>query len=159
MGATAGCPAVQRTGKSSLLDEPVAAHQFAVWKQEAVSNMFLGAGQAGNFMTGSRSDKSPHHAFSNVDHSSNCYCLLTMRHPVPSAPNRKRSGHPANPTVLNVRHELSHMLDFRKYQKSYYERFSSFAREEMAPDRFTNNHTLDTLNDAERHWSLLHPFT
>jgi len=65
---------------------------------------------------------------------------------------------PPNPTVLNVRHELSHMLDFRKYGKDYYKRFNSFEREEMVLDRLMKNRVWDNLNDAERNWSLLYPF-
>ncbi len=45
-------------------------------------------------LAGSRSDKKPHHAFSNMDHLSNCYCLLRMRLPVPSAPDHKWTAHP-----------------------------------------------------------------
>lgn len=66
---------------------------------------------------------------------------------------------PQNPTLLNVRHELSHMLDFRKYGKDYYRRFTSFEREEMVLDRLMNNRIWGSLNDAERNWSLLYPFT
>jgi hypothetical protein len=66
---------------------------------------------------------------------------------------------PQNPTVLNVRHELSHMLDFRKYDKDYYTNFNSFEREEMVLDRLMNNRAWDNLNETEQAWSLLYPFT
>ena len=42
---------------------------------------------------------------------------------------------PRNPTNLNVRHELSHMLDYRKYGDDYYKLFSPFEREQMVLER------------------------
>jgi len=66
---------------------------------------------------------------------------------------------PRNPTVLQVRHELSHFLDFQEYGDDYYRLFNSFEREEMVLDRLMNNRVWGTLNDAERDWSLLYPFT
>ncbi|MDA0922028.1 MAG: hypothetical protein O2945_23435, partial [Planctomycetota bacterium] len=109
------------------------AHQFAVWKQEFVSNIFLGAGQAGNFMAGSRSDKSPHHAFSNVDHSSNCYCLLTMRLPVPAAPNRKRSGSPSVFNYIEIfynqtrRHQTLDWVSPSEFETDFHNRMTTAA--------------------------------
>lgn len=66
---------------------------------------------------------------------------------------------PRNPTKLNVRHELSHMLDFKKYGDIYYEAFSPAQREQMVLDRLKNNRIWGTLNDAERKWSLEYPST
>ena len=56
---------------------------------------------------------------------------------------------PRNPTKLNVRHELSHMLDYRKYGDDYYELFTSAQREQMVLERLKNNRIWDKLNDEE----------
>lgn len=66
---------------------------------------------------------------------------------------------PTNPTVLNVRHELSHMFDFKKYGPDYYKKFNSFDRGEMVLDRLMNNRVWNNLNEVEQAWSLLYPFT
>jgi hypothetical protein len=66
---------------------------------------------------------------------------------------------PRNPTKLNVRHELSHMLDYRKYGDDYYKLFTSVQREKMVLDRLQNNRIWAKLNDAERQWSLNYPLT
>lgn len=66
---------------------------------------------------------------------------------------------PRNPTNLNVRHELSHMLDFRKYGDDYYKLFTPAQREQMVLERLKNNRIWDKLNDAERDWSLKYPST
>jgi len=66
---------------------------------------------------------------------------------------------PRNPTVLNVRHELSHYLDFKRFGSDYYTRFSSFAREEMVLDRLRKNRVWNTLNELERKWSDLYPLS
>ena len=49
---------------------------------------------------------------------------------------------PRNPTKLNVRHELSHMLDYRKYGDDYYKLFTSAQREQMVLERLENNRIL-----------------
>ena len=66
---------------------------------------------------------------------------------------------PRNPTRLNVRHELAHMLDYRKYGDDYYKLFTPAQREEMVLDRLKNNRIWNKLNDAERDWSLSYPST
>jgi len=66
---------------------------------------------------------------------------------------------PRNPTKLNVRHELSHMLDYRKYGDDYYKLFTPAHRERMVLERLKNNRIWDKLNDAEREWSLNYPST
>jgi hypothetical protein len=66
---------------------------------------------------------------------------------------------PRNPTKLNVRHELSHMLDYRKYGDDYYKLFTPAQREQMVLERLKNNRIWDKLNDAERDWSLNYPST
>jgi len=72
---------------------------------------------------------------------------------------RKVMTLPKNPTVLNVRHELSHFFDWQKYGDDYYKLFNQFEREEMVLDRLMRNGWWDKLNDAECSWSLLYPFT
>ena len=57
---------------------------------------------------------------------------------------------PRNPTKLNVRHELSHMLDYRKYGDDCYQLFTSAQREQMVLERLKNNRIWDKLNDEER---------
>lgn len=64
---------------------------------------------------------------------------------------------PRNPTKLNVRHELSHMLDYRKNGDDYYELFTSAQREQMVLERLKNNRIWDKLNDRERDWSMRYP--
>lgn len=66
---------------------------------------------------------------------------------------------PRNPNKLNVRHELSHMLDYRKYGDDYYKLFTPAQREQMVLERLKNNRIWDKLNDAERDWSLNYPST
>ena len=66
---------------------------------------------------------------------------------------------PRNPTRLNVRHELSHMLDYKKYKDVYYTKFTPAQREQMVLERLKNNRIWDQLNDLEREWSLNYPST
>ncbi len=66
---------------------------------------------------------------------------------------------PKNPTRLNVRHELSHMLDYKKYGDAYYTKFTPAQREQMVLDRLKSNRIWDQLNDLEREWSLNYPST
>jgi len=66
---------------------------------------------------------------------------------------------PRNPTMLNVKHELSHFLDWKKYGDDYYKLFTPAQREQMVLDRLKNNRIWDTLNDSERAWSLQYPST
>jgi hypothetical protein len=66
---------------------------------------------------------------------------------------------PRNPTKLNVRHELSHMLDYQKYGDDYYKLFTRAQREQMVLDRLRNNRIWEQLNKAERVWSLKYPST
>jgi hypothetical protein len=66
---------------------------------------------------------------------------------------------PRNPTKLNVRHELSHLLDHRKYGDDYYKLFTPAQREQMVLERLKNNRIWDQLNDLERDWSVNYPTT
>lgn len=66
---------------------------------------------------------------------------------------------PRNPTRLNVRHEFSHMLDYKKYGDAYYTKFTPAQREQMVLDRLKNNRIWGQLNDLEREWSLSYPST
>ena len=66
---------------------------------------------------------------------------------------------PRNPTKLNVRHELSHMLDYKKYGDDYYKLFTPSQREKMVLQRLKNNRNWGRMNDAERKWSLNYPST
>lgn len=66
---------------------------------------------------------------------------------------------PRNPTRLNVRHELAHMLDYRKYGDDYYKVFTPAQREQMVLERLKNNRIWARLNDLERDWSLRYPST
>jgi hypothetical protein len=66
---------------------------------------------------------------------------------------------PKNPTVLNVKHELSHFLDFKKYGDDYYKLFTPAQREQMVLERLRSNRFWDDLNDAERAFSLDYPST
>ena len=66
---------------------------------------------------------------------------------------------PRNATKLNVRHELSHMLDYRRYGDDYYKLFTPAQREQMVLERLKKNRNWDKLNDAERNWSLNYPST
>ncbi len=66
---------------------------------------------------------------------------------------------PRNPTRLNVRHELAHLLDYRKYGDDYYRLFTSAEREQMVLERLKNNRTWGQLNALERDWSLNYPST
>lgn len=66
---------------------------------------------------------------------------------------------PSNPTRLNVRHELAHMLDYKKYGGDYYKLFTPAQREQMVLERLKNNRIWNQLNDLERNWSLNYPST
>jgi len=65
---------------------------------------------------------------------------------------------PGNPTILNVKHELSHYLDWKKYGNDYYKLFTPQERELMVLERLKNNRFWDELNEAERVWSLDYPW-
>jgi len=66
---------------------------------------------------------------------------------------------PGNPTRLNVRHELAHMLDYWKYGDDYYKLFTPAQREQLVLERLKNNRIWDMLNELERAWSLNYPTT
>ena len=66
---------------------------------------------------------------------------------------------PKHPTKLNVRHELSHLLDYRTHGAGYYTQFTPYQREQMVLERLQNNRIWNKLNDAERQWSLNYPST
>lgn len=61
---------------------------------------------------------------------------------------------PANPTVLQVKHELSHYLDFRNMGYTEYKALGRTGREEAVLLRLKNNRTWNTLNDSEKKFSI-----
>jgi hypothetical protein len=70
---------------------------------------------------------------------------------------------PANPTELQVKHEMSHYLDFRNLinqASSIQEGVQNFVnmgrlgREQSVLDRLQNNRIWGQLNDAERNFSI-----
>lgn len=61
---------------------------------------------------------------------------------------------PANPTVLQVKHELSHYLDFRKMGFEAYRDMGRVNREASVLDRLQANRSWSTFTDAERQFSI-----
>lgn len=61
---------------------------------------------------------------------------------------------PANPTVLQVKHELSHYLDFKKMGFEAYRDMGRTAREASVLDRLKNNRLWPNLNQAEKDFSI-----
>jgi len=66
---------------------------------------------------------------------------------------------PKNPTVLNVKHEISHYLDWKKYGDDYYNLFTSSEREQMVLDRLKDNRIWSQLNFREWSYSIDYPST
>jgi hypothetical protein len=60
---------------------------------------------------------------------------------------------PANPTELQVKHELSHYLDAKKLGFEAYRDIGRPARESLVLDRLQSNRIWNQLNDAERNFS------
>ena len=61
---------------------------------------------------------------------------------------------PEHPTVLQVKHELSHWLDFKKLGFDKYSQLSTHQREKMVLDRLQNNRIWEDLNQFEKEFSL-----
>ena len=61
---------------------------------------------------------------------------------------------PENPTVLQVKHELSHWLDFKKLGLDAYSKLSIHQREKMVLDRLQSNRVWKDLNQFEKDFSL-----
>ncbi|EHG6663816.1 hypothetical protein J3893_001523 [Salmonella enterica subsp. enterica serovar Nigeria] len=61
---------------------------------------------------------------------------------------------PANPTILQVKHELSHYLDFRNMGFSQYKALTRVEREESVLLRLKNNRSWNNFNDAEKKFSI-----
>ncbi len=61
---------------------------------------------------------------------------------------------PANPTSLQVKHELSHYLDFRNLGYDSYRDLGRAGREAAVLQRLQNNRIWPTLNSAEKNFSI-----
>ena len=61
---------------------------------------------------------------------------------------------PEHPTVLQVKHKLSHWLDFKKLGFDKYSQLSTYQREKMVLDRLKNNRIWQDLNQFEKEFSL-----
>lgn len=61
---------------------------------------------------------------------------------------------PANPTILQVKHELSHFLDFKKLGIQSYAKLSRYEREHLVLERLKNNRLWTNLNDLEKEFSI-----
>ncbi len=62
---------------------------------------------------------------------------------------------PENPTVLQVKHELSHWLDFKRLGFDEYKKLSVYQRESMVLDRLQSNRRIwEDLNQFERDFSI-----
>ncbi len=61
---------------------------------------------------------------------------------------------PENPTVLQVKHELSHWLDFRQLGFDNYAKLSTYQREKLVLERLQGNRIWDGLNQYEKAFSI-----
>lgn len=61
---------------------------------------------------------------------------------------------PEHPTALQVKHELSHWLDFKKLGFDKYAQLSTYQREKMVLERLRNNRIWEDLNQFEKEFSL-----
>ena len=61
---------------------------------------------------------------------------------------------PRNPTALQVKHELSHYLDFRNMGFEAYRCLGRPRRELAVLERLQSNRIWQSLNDIERNWSV-----
>jgi RHS repeat-associated protein len=66
-------------------------------------------------------------------------------------------GLPANPTALQIKHELSHFLDFKKLGFEGYRDAGRLFREESVLNRLQGNRIWDSLTDAEKTFSIDYP--
>ena len=60
---------------------------------------------------------------------------------------------PANPTILQIKHGLSHYLDFKNLGVHEYVKLSTYDRERLVLERLQNNRLWTGLNDLEREFS------
>lgn len=56
---------------------------------------------------------------------------------------------PENPTVLDVKHELSHWLDYKQLGFEKYSQLSRVQREELVLERLQKNRIWQDLNQLE----------
>jgi len=61
---------------------------------------------------------------------------------------------PENPTVLQVKHELSHYLDFKKLGVHEYVKLPRYEREALVLERLQKNRIWSDLNDLEKEFSI-----
>jgi len=61
---------------------------------------------------------------------------------------------PEAPTVLQVKHELSHYLDFKNLGVQEYVKLSRYKRELLVLERLQKNKIWSELNDLEREFSV-----
>jgi RHS repeat-associated protein len=64
---------------------------------------------------------------------------------------------PANPTTLQVKHELSHFLDHRRLGFERYSEVRSSARESWVRSRLMQNRSWDDFNPAEQDFTIRYP--
>ena len=64
---------------------------------------------------------------------------------------------PANPTTLQVKHELSHFLDHRRLGFERYSEVRSSARESWVRSRLMQNRSWDDFNPAEQDFIIRYP--
>lgn len=60
---------------------------------------------------------------------------------------------PENPTILQVKHELSHYLDFKNLGVDEYVKLSRHDRELLVLERLQRNRIWADLNDLEKNFS------
>ncbi|WP_029920626.1 zincin-like metallopeptidase toxin domain-containing protein [Nevskia soli] len=61
---------------------------------------------------------------------------------------------PENPTALQVKHELSHYLDFQQLGYDAYRDLGRYGREASVLERLQQNRIWDQLNPAEQDFSV-----
>lgn len=61
---------------------------------------------------------------------------------------------PQTPTILQVKHELSHFLDFKKYGVKDFVQLTRHEREKLVLERLKKNRSWLQFNDAERKFSI-----
>jgi len=64
---------------------------------------------------------------------------------------------PANPTVLQVKHELSHFLDFKNMGFDAYNAMGRVGREASVLQRLQGNKAWRGFNEAEKAFSIQYP--
>lgn len=61
---------------------------------------------------------------------------------------------PENPTILQVKHELAHWLDFKELGFDNYAKLSTYQRENLVLKRLQNNRIWEELNQLEKDFSI-----